>query len=68
MPAGHFYSAHGDAADFTSPYVIFSQTVITSQVSEDVSLTVFATFPLVLLGLTYPLSITHYHTSESVCV
>lgn len=22
VPAGHFYSAHDDAAEFTSPYVI----------------------------------------------
>jgi len=53
VPAGHFYSAHGDAADFTPPYVILDPILVTSsQVSAgDVSLSVFATFPRVLLAL-----------------
>lgn len=48
---------------------LWSNIVTTSQVSAgDFSLTVFATSPRVLLGVTYPLPITHYHTSGSVCV
>lgn len=48
---------------------LWSNIVTTSQVSAGaVSLTVFASFPRVLLGVTYPLPITHYHTSGSVCV